>query len=81
MAAGKAPVVVPRRAEYGEHVNDHQIEFVHIVAERIGGIVPVYDVGELPQAIERARKMASGEGFCSHNAEFCRALTELIEEL
>jgi UDP-N-acetylglucosamine transferase subunit ALG13 len=81
MAAGKAPVVVPRRAEYGEHVNDHQADFVRIVAERIGGIMPVYDVAELPQAIERAREMASGGAFKSHNAEFCEQLSRLIEEL
>ena len=81
MAAGKAPVVVPRRAEYGEHVNDHQADFVRIVAERIGGIVPVYDVSELPQAIENARKMASGKAFQSHNAVFCSELTKLIERM
>lgn len=81
MAAGKAPVVVPRRAEYGEHVNDHQADFARIVAERIGGIVPVYDVSELPQAIENARKMASGKAFQSHNAVFCEGLVKLIERL
>ena len=81
VAGSKAPVVVPRRAEYGEHVNDHQVDFVRIVAERIGGIVPVYDVAELPQAIAKACEMASGEAFRSHNAEFCERLTKLIEAL
>lgn len=81
MTAGRAPVVVPRRAEFGEHVNDHQADFVRIVAERIGGIVPVFDVGELPQAIARAREMTSGEAFKSHNTEFCHDLTKLIEGL
>ena len=81
MAAGKVPVVVPRRVEFGEHVNDHQADFVRIVAERIGGIVPVYDVAELPEAISKAREIASGGGFRSHNAEFCQELTELIEGL
>ena len=79
MAAGRAPVVVPRRAEFGEHVNDHQADFVRIVAERIGGIVPVFDVGELPQAIAKAREMTSGETFKSHNKEFCSELSWLIE--
>jgi UDP-N-acetylglucosamine transferase subunit ALG13 len=81
MSAGRALVVVPRRAEFGEHVNDHQADFVRIVAERIGGIVPVFDVGELPQAIAKAREMTSGEAFKSHNAEFCHDLTKLIEGL
>lgn len=81
MAAGKVPVVVPRRGDLGEHVNDHQADFVRIVAERQGGIVPVYDVADLPQAIERARELSRGVEFKSHNAEFCEELRRLIEEL
>ena len=81
MAAGKVPVVVPRRGDLGEHVNDHQADFVRIVAERQGGIVPVYDVAELASAIERARELSRGVEFKSHNAEFCEELGRLIEEL
>ena len=82
MAAGKVPVVVPRRAEFNEHVNDHQADFVNEVAERKGGIVPVYDMAELPAAIEEARRLtAGGAGFESHNAEFCEELARMIEEL
>lgn len=32
---GKTPVVVPRQAEYGEHVNNHQLEFVENVSKRM----------------------------------------------
>lgn len=82
MAAGKVPVVVPRLVRLGEHVNDHQVDFVRLVAERRGGIVPVYDVAELGPAIEEARRLSkSGAGFVSHNAEFCRGLRERIERL
>ena len=81
MAAGRVPVVVPRRGDLGEHVNDHQADFVRIVAERQGGIVPVYDVADLPQAIERARELSRGVEFKSHNAEFCDELRELIEKV
>lgn len=82
MAAGKVPVVVPRYERFGEHVNDHQEAFVRLVAERQGGIVPVYDVVDLADAIEEARRLSeSGAGFRSHNAEFCRELRERIERL
>ena len=81
MAAGKVPVVVPRRGDLGEHVNDHQADFVRIVAERQGGIVPVYDVAELASAIERARELSRGVEFKSHNAEFCEELGRLIGKL
>ena len=40
MAAGKVPVVVPAGGDLDEHVNNHQADFVRIVAERRGGIVP-----------------------------------------
>lgn len=81
MAAGKVPVVVPRQSKFDEHVNDHQVDFVRIVAERQGGIVPVYDIAKLPEAIFTARRMRESETFKSHNAEFCQELTRLIEEL
>lgn len=82
MAAGKVPVVAPRLARLGEHVNDHQAAFVRLVAERRGGIVPVYDVADLADAIEEARRLgAGGAGFVSHNAEFCEALRGQIERL
>ena len=79
MAAGKVPVVVPRCGDYGEHVNNHQADFVRIVAERQGGIVPVYDVAELPSAIERSRMLSCGAEFKSHNADFCKELARLLE--
>lgn len=82
MAAGKVPVVVPRYERFDEHVNDHQEAFVRLVAERQGGIVPVYDTADLAGAIEEARRLSrSGAGFTSHNAEFCRELRERIERL
>ncbi|MBM6786752.1 hypothetical protein H6A33_11190 [Collinsella tanakaei] len=82
MAAGRVPVVVPRRADFGEHVNDHQTDFVRKVAERKGGIVPVFDMANLASAIEEARRItADSAGFESHNAGFCRELELMIERL
>lgn len=81
MEAGKVPVVVPRRGDLAEHVNDHQADFVRIVAERQGGIVPVFDVAELPEAMDRARELSRSVEFKSHNAVFCEELRRLIEEL
>lgn len=79
MAAGKVPVVVPRYERFGEHVNDHQADFVRKVANRRGGVVPVYDIADLPSAIETGRRLSSvGAGFESHNAEFCEGLARLI---
>lgn len=81
MAVGKVPVVVPRKAELGEHVNDHQCDFVRAVAERQGGIIPCYDINELADAIERARVASTGASFASHNVEFCDGMRKVIEGL
>ncbi len=51
---GKHPIMVPRRAEWGEHVDDHQLPFAQKLGE--GGLATVLDdVATLPQVIESAR--------------------------
>lgn len=82
MSVGKVPVVVPRYERFDEHVNDHQEAFVRQVSERKGGIVPVYDIASLANAIEEARILsASAIGFRSSNEEFCSELCQRIERL
>lgn len=49
--AGKLPIVMPRRPVFGEHVDDHQMEFA-IELERAGKIVLVREPVELTAAIE-----------------------------
>ncbi|HQR65793.1 MAG TPA: glycosyltransferase [Thermoanaerobaculia bacterium] len=54
--AGKTPVAMPRRADLGEIVNDHQVAFVAALARR--GLASVaYEAEDLPRAIRRAREM------------------------
>ncbi len=52
--AGKVPVVAPRRACYGEHVDDHQLEFARALAAA-GKAVVVEDVARLAAAVDEAR--------------------------
>jgi UDP-N-acetylglucosamine transferase subunit ALG13 len=63
--AGKCPVVMPRRARYGEIVDDHQVEF----AEALAGenlVMLANDPADLEPAITRAcavsaRRLASDD--------------------
>lgn len=48
---GKIPIVVPRQEKYGEHVNNHQLEFAKNVEERNKNIIPVYDIKDLKEKI------------------------------
>jgi UDP-N-acetylglucosamine transferase subunit ALG13 len=54
---GRIPVVIPRRAKYGEHINDHQVQLVKALAEQ-GKIVPAFETDDLPQAILTARRLS-----------------------
>lgn len=39
LAIGKIPIVVPRKKEFNEHVNNHQLEFTKEVAKRMKNIL------------------------------------------
>ena len=54
---GKIPIVVPRQLQFNEHVNDHQVDFTKAVAERMGNIIPIYDVAELGKTIQQYGKI------------------------
>lgn len=80
MSYGKVPVVVPRRALFGEHVNDHQLSFAQQFAERTGGIELVSDIAKLSDAIERVKNVLPGN-IATNNARFCKELARLVEGL
>ena len=48
---GRTPLVVPRQSCFGEHVDDHQVELTHALAED-GKVIPVWDVADLPALVE-----------------------------
>ena len=56
LGAGKAPVVMARRAEFGEHVDDHQVEFARELA-LTGRVAAVEHIAELMAVIKRARTL------------------------
>ncbi|OZG66575.1 glycosyltransferase [Bifidobacterium eulemuris] len=80
---GKIPIVAPRRVEYGEHVNDHQVDFTHDVAQRFDNIIIANDKNELADAIQNYGHLVadmSTEGL-SHNDEFCQHFESLVTDL
>ena len=50
---GKVPVVMPRRAMYGEHIDDHQLEFAKALAD-MGMIILAEEPRDLLQAVAEA---------------------------
>lgn len=80
---GKTPIVVPRKKEYDEHVNNHQVSFAKAVAERMGTIIVVEEMDELIHAIENYNKIVCGMsgGINSNNIKFCKELGGIVDEM
>ena len=51
LSIGKIPVVVPRKKEFNEHVNNHQLEFAKEVEKRMKNIIVVDNEKEIENAI------------------------------
>jgi len=79
LQAGKVPIVMPRRAQYGEHVDDHQYELVQALSEE-GRVIPAYEAVDLPAAIEQARQW-NGRAERAPAPTIQRLVAEAIEEL
>lgn len=80
---GKTPIVVPRKHEFHEHVNDHQVAFSNAVAERMGTIIVLEDVEKLGEMIEHYDEVVASmpAGLKSNNAKFCEEFGKLAQEL
>lgn len=48
---GKKPIVVPRQAQFNEHVNDHQVLFTKHL-EKENKIIAIYNIEDLENAIQ-----------------------------
>ena len=80
---GKTPIVVPRKYEFNEHVNDHQVTFTNAVAERMGTIYVVEDTDKLGETIRNYDEIIGGmkTGLKSNNAKFNMELEKIVDEM
>ncbi len=80
---GKIPIVVPRQEKYGEHVNDHQLEFAKSVEERNKNIIPVYDIKDLKEKILDYDKIIEklNSKVSNNNENFNKRLEREIKEM
>ena len=80
---GKTPIVVPRQEKFGEHVNDHQLNFALEVEKRQKTILVVQDIDQLSDMIanyETRVRCLSGT-LQSNNEIFIKRFRALVEEL
>ena len=83
LQAGKIPVVVPRKEEFGEHVNDHQVDFARKVYERQKNIILAENVEKLGEIIVHYDRIVAGmpKEMKSNNLEFNRKLEKIVDKL
>ena len=83
LTVGKIPIVVPRKKEFNEHVNNHQVEFANEVANRMKNILVANNDEELIDLIlnyESKIKNISNINN-SNNELFCSKLNNEINSL
>ncbi len=77
ISKGKRPIVVPRQEKFGEHVNDHQMEFCNKVKWKY----PIIVINDIENLVTNLRNDKSEIKINSNNKEFCRRLEERIGSL
>ena len=80
---GKVPIAVPRQETYHEHVNNHQVDFTELIDKRMNNIIPVYDIDQLANTIEKYDKVVKTKnaGESSNNKQFNEQLEQIVDGL
>lgn len=79
----KVPIVVPRYHHFGEHVNNHQVEFVKAISESQNNIIPVYNIDDLSEVILNYNNIIASldRNTLSNNTKFNEEFEKIVEEL
>ena len=80
---GKVPIVVPRQLEFNEHVNNHQVDFAKLIAERMNNIIPVYNIDDLAATIANYDSIikTKNSGESNNNSKFNENLEKIVDGL
>lgn len=83
LSMGKIPIVVPRKKEFNEHVNNHQVDFAKYVKEKMQNIIVAETEDEIIDAIilynEKIKNLNTKNN--SNNSIFCEKLEKEILDL
>ena len=83
LQSGNIPIVVPRKKQFHEHINDHQTEFSRQFAQRQGNIIVVENINDLGNIIENYENIVRNmkNNMVSNNESFCKNLESIVNEL
>lgn len=77
LAMGKIPVVVPRQRCYGEHINDHQVDFCRSVLAKGYNIILVEEIAHLKLVLQKNTQSLPPK---SNNKIFNTKLMEVLTD-
>ena len=80
---GKIPIVVPRHHEFGEHVDDHQLEISREYKRINNSIILIEDIEQLSKSIDDYDSIITGLNnvYVSHTKEFCDEFIKIANSL
>lgn len=83
LSIGKVPIVVPRKKEFNEHVNNHQLEFAKEVENRMKNILVAENEKELEEIIINYDKKIKSlsRDIKNNSGEFCKKLEIEIKKI
>ena len=83
LQSGNIPIVVPRKKQFHEHINDHQTEFSRHFAQRQGNIIVVENIDDLGNIIENYDNIILNmkNNIVSNNENFCKNLESIVNKL
>ena len=73
----KKVIAIPRLSEYGEHVDDHQIQLINEFKE-LNFIEPVYKIDELENAIKTVKEKKYNK-YISNTTRILKDIEDFIE--
>ena len=83
LSYGKVPIVFPRKKDFNEHVNNHQLDFAKQVEKRMKNIIVAENEEELEDAIvnydEKIKKI--NNAVSSNNKNFIEELNKIVKEM
>lgn len=80
---GKIPIVVPRKKEFNEHVNNHQVEFSKAVAEKLKSIIVIEEIETLRDIIGKYDNIINTmeKSINRNNDRFCYEFGKIVNEI
>ena len=83
LQVGKIPVIVPRQKKFKEHVNDHQLDFCRIIAQRQRNLIVIEDIESLKETLSCYKSIIDSIKIqtLNGNIQFNVMFREIVSEL